>query len=287
MKNLYFAATAIIILALGCGKYETQYDGPYNPGEVVTPPRTYDLVYVQGGKIKMANEFLSYFKTITVPETNVKYVSISPNHTKLAYKEASGSIIVIDSSGNNRVVVPNSSSAVDFAWFDNDVLYYANISGQLSFYGGSLNVHTTTLKKSSSDIRLHACAILPDLSLVFITTTSTGQIYLVRDKPTGTDRSDYLSASIQFSRLKVYSEGFNTHGSFSFISTGTSTYRTFIYGNTNSINSSWEDGLFKGDEYDKNFEWDGSSNQLSATVDGNFYIYDLVSSDGVVTDLDF
>jgi hypothetical protein len=126
-------ALFICVLLNACVEYKTQYEGPYTDGQPVAI--SYEIVFVENGALRMANPSLSRVKTL-LPPSNISKASINFRHDRIAYKTATGNILVVDTTGIAIASVPNSSNVIWFDWHaNNETLYMLNPNNTLSFYG--------------------------------------------------------------------------------------------------------------------------------------------------------
>lgn len=142
MRYIFFALF-LVLLFNACVEYQTQYEGPYTDGQAVAI--TYEIVFVHNGALRMANQSLSRVKTL-VPSSNISQASINFRHDRIAYKTATGNILVVDTAGTTIATVPNSSNVIWFDWHaNNETLYMLNPNNTLSFFGPPIQVATTNL----------------------------------------------------------------------------------------------------------------------------------------------
>jgi hypothetical protein len=138
-----FFALFLVLLFNACVEYQTQYEGPYSDGQPIAI--TYEIVFVHNGALRMANQSLSRVKTL-VPSSNISQASINFRHDRIAYKTATGNILVVDTAGTTIATVPNSSNVIWFDWHaNNETLYMLNPNNTLSFFGPPIQVATTNL----------------------------------------------------------------------------------------------------------------------------------------------
>jgi hypothetical protein len=138
-----FFALFLVLLFNACVEYQTQYEGPYSDGQSVAV--TYEIVFVENGALRMANQSLSRVKTL-LPSSNISKASINYRHDRIAYKTATGNILVVDTAGTAIATVPNSNNVIWFDWHaNNETLYMLNPNNTLSFYGPPIQVATTNL----------------------------------------------------------------------------------------------------------------------------------------------
>lgn len=162
-------ALFIGLLISACSEYQTQYEGPYVDGQAAAV--TYEILFVENGTLRMANENLTRVKTLRTSSTVAK-ASINFSHDRIAYKPTVGTIVVMDTSGNVVGNVPNSSSVVWFDWHpNNQTLYMLNANNILSFYGPSVTVATTNLSSrlpiyGGSKLEIQSVAIMANGNVV-------------------------------------------------------------------------------------------------------------------------
>jgi hypothetical protein len=160
--------TAALFLFSGCYKYEVQFEGPYSDEEnSSTLEANWEILFVQNGLLKLTDAQLRFVKTMT-GINNVELASINYAHDKIAYKTPGNNVVVIDTSGQQLEIVPNSASV---SWFDfhaNDATIYMLENNQLRFHGPAIQVDQTNLTAT-----LPFPAINPQIGGVAVTQNGT------------------------------------------------------------------------------------------------------------------
>ncbi len=115
----------LILFSTACFKYDTQFDGPYKDGDETTVELPKEVVYVAGGNVYLANEFVRDSIKIDNSGT-VEVASINNDHSKVLFKRPGQNIMIYDIAAENVIgEVPNSETA---NWFDyhknNQTVYY-------------------------------------------------------------------------------------------------------------------------------------------------------------------
>jgi hypothetical protein len=291
MKYLSFCIA--IVLIQSCAKYETQYSGHYDTINALPPPTIiYELVFVQDGELKIATR--GFEQTKVVPSlSNVQYASINAAHDKIAYKTSSGSIIIVDTIGNNPQIVPNSLGAVDFGWDANsDVFYYVNAGGTLSFFGGTIDVPTTNLHNYIlGNNSIQSVQILPNNDIIAIVASTSGYRYLYWDKKTGGDVQMTLRNNTSYIRSRAFipTSGTNLLNGALNYAASSNIYRydnfTILASGLFNSTSTSNYGLMRNKQSDS-FYWDWNNDKLTAYFDSG-YNYFYINSSSNITDIDF
>lgn len=147
MKNIYLLSSLIITFLWtfsACTKYEPIYGVA---GHVDNKPLTLknDLVYIYKNDIYMTNEIFSSHKRLTTSSTSTKtHVAFSPKHDKVAYLNANGTPVVIDTSGNQLEVLTSYTGVKDLKWHANNgnpTLYFL-VNNTIVFHGSSLSINS-------------------------------------------------------------------------------------------------------------------------------------------------
>lgn len=168
-NGLLALLAAITLLFNACDKYETQFEGPYEDpaGAVPNATVTYEVTYVQGGALYMANRGLSSKKQITVNGT-VLQASINYSHDRIAYKTSTGGITIIDTAGVQVGTVPNSTNVKWFDWHaNNQTLYLLRNDNSLGQFGPTVTLATTNVENAlpfipALDVQINSVAVQPD-----------------------------------------------------------------------------------------------------------------------------
>lgn len=156
----------LLVFLGGCVEYKTQYEGPYQDG--ASAAVTYEILFVENGVMRMANQNLSRVKTLPTA-SNVVKASINYRHDRIAFKTATGNIMVIDTAGQTLATVTNSNNVLWFDWHtNNETLYMLNPNNTLSFYGPTISVATAN---PASRIPGY-----PNLSIKTVAITSNGTV---------------------------------------------------------------------------------------------------------------
>lgn len=128
MKNIFYAIILFLGISssLGCFNYETQFEGPYSVDDPILDPEIpRELVYVSGGSVYLANQFVQD-SVIIDNSGEVQIASINPSHTDILFKR-SGENIQIYNIEEERVTGEIAGS-VNAIWFDyhsnNETIYY-------------------------------------------------------------------------------------------------------------------------------------------------------------------
>ena len=172
MKNLFKISVVIFLVGmLGCEKYKTQFEGPYsdatNPS---TKPISYEIVFCKEGRLFMADKYVHFTKQFSIVQP-IKKVSINDAHDRIAYKTSSGSITIIDTTGAEISVVPNSKTVEWFDFHANNQTLYMLENKKLTFFGPPVAVAATDLESAlpwlSNDVQIPTAAVAADGSVVF------------------------------------------------------------------------------------------------------------------------
>lgn len=163
---------ACLFFCAGCTAYETQYEGPYTDGDNVNTSVNYEILFVENGILKFATPNLTKVKTLPAG-ANITKASINYRHDRIAFKTATGNIIVTDTALSTMIILPNTSGVLWFDWHaNNQTLYMLNANSTLSFYGPTITVATTNLRTGlpgyfTNDLGIKTVAITPAGTVVF------------------------------------------------------------------------------------------------------------------------
>ncbi len=150
MKNIFYTVLMLSVLigSLGCYDYETQFEGPYSQdSEFIEPELPRELVYISGGNVYLANQFVT--DSIIIDNSGeVARASINYEHSNVLFKRT-GENIQIYNIEEERVTGEVAGS-IDATWFD----YHAN--NETIYYLIGDNLHTQgpeLLSENPKDLR--------------------------------------------------------------------------------------------------------------------------------------
>jgi hypothetical protein len=143
MNKLYLASLiGFFILGItACSKYDPIY-GVAGNTTVEGPALTKDLVYIFDNDIYLTNVILTEEKRLTFsPNSTKTHIALSPNHDRVAYLDANGTPVIIDTLGNPIETLPYSN-VKDMKYHANNgnpILYMLR-NNIILFYPSSLNI---------------------------------------------------------------------------------------------------------------------------------------------------
>ena len=287
--------TATLFLFSACTKYETQFEGPYEDGPAGVSPTVkyfYDIACVQGGSLYLVDRLLRGAKKMPVSGT-VKSAAINYSHDRIAWKTASGDIAILDSTGVQLEVVPNSATVKWFDWHPNNrTLYMLFSDNKIKTHGNAVTLATNNA----------------DASVPFFGNTTITSIALRSDGSTLIGYSVYDGLNYQNGIYTVYAPG---SGANSFVNTFyriPSRIRLSAQGVTAAVTTTDISG-FNPESFEYAFGSGNLNNSIGSGVgilainpeaskslmvtNGNTNIYDpykgkwFTPGTGVITDLDW
>jgi hypothetical protein len=168
-KLLFYGCLLAFLIISSCKKYETQFEGPYNPNTETKTVRP--IAFVINGNVRLIDVPLTAIKTL-VFSAPIRFASINAGSDKLAVKSTSSDITIADTSGKVVATVPNTLTITNFDWHaNNETLYYLD-NFTLKFYGKSINIaisdFTNIFPTNALSKKVYAVNILADGSVLFI-----------------------------------------------------------------------------------------------------------------------
>ncbi|MEL6865793.1 MAG: hypothetical protein AAFP19_15315 [Bacteroidota bacterium] len=175
MKNLIkFTFLLLLIHCWACGKYEVQYEGPYDPeaqqgGNTVED--TAVVAFIASGNLFVSPRALLNYKVIDNSGT-VTHVAMSDDHSKLAYKRRNEEIRLYNLEEEEVTASVSNTANVD--WFDwhanNETLYFLE-DGIISTFGPSIPIAVTDLNDvgwvATSGKYINSVAITEDGAVIW------------------------------------------------------------------------------------------------------------------------
>ncbi|MDC0230800.1 hypothetical protein OAK19_02450 [Aureispira] len=134
--------TNVLFSFFACSKYDPIY-GVAGQGNLVPLELNKDLTYIHDNDIYLVNQILTEKKQLTFSPFSTKTnVALSPEHDKIAYLNANGSPVIIDTSGNQIDILNQYSNVKDIHWHYNNgnpTLYFL-VNNSIEFYGPNLSI---------------------------------------------------------------------------------------------------------------------------------------------------
>lgn len=144
MKYLYlYTFAALLLLGINsCTKYEPIYG--VAGGSTIEPIKLKkDLVYIHRNDIYLVNEILSDRKRLSnSPSSTKTQVALSPQHDKIAYLNANGTPVIIDTLGVQIDILTQYNNVTDLFWHKNsgNPTLVVLVNNAIEFYGPSLAI---------------------------------------------------------------------------------------------------------------------------------------------------
>ena len=140
MKKYLIALIALALTAGACKK-ENPYVDPVPPA----PPLTANNVaFIWNNDVYFMSNIRGSATRITNTGTVKTMVRVSHDHTKFAYKNANGTIEIVDASGNITATLTQFTYVDDFIWSADDATLYILSTNQIQYYGPSMGLPAIT-----------------------------------------------------------------------------------------------------------------------------------------------
>lgn len=143
MRN--FLVYTILLLVVGCKKYEQQFGTSTNDTTDNGASR-WEVVYsTNSGVFLLDGAFTKERKIANLSgflPTDASRVAISNDGTKVAYTDANGMPIIVDTLGNILHQLSQYSDVMDLGWAGNDSTLYILTNNQVFFFGPALDLPT-------------------------------------------------------------------------------------------------------------------------------------------------
>jgi hypothetical protein len=201
MKKIISRLTFLLLISLcmgACKTYEVQFEGLYDDNKSAdTKTISYQIVYVQSGKLYMTDPTLTNVKSFPSLPSGITTAMVSPNFDKIAYKIGNGNISIFDIAGNSILTLDGTSTATSFDWHENNqTLYYIDNTYNMRFYGPSVKAALTNFNTIfpafSVEKRLYPVVLLGDGTVIYARSYHDGWNYnrkLVRKPISGSETS--------------------------------------------------------------------------------------------------
>ncbi len=161
----------ILFSIFACSKYEPIY-GVAGHGVIEPLQLNKDLTYIHDNDVYLANEILTENKQLTFSPSSTKtHVALSPEHDKIAYLNADGSPVIIDTSGNQLDILSQYTNVKDIHWHANNgnpTLYFL-VDNTIVFHGPVLSIPTDPFSYVfPSDTTINSLIIQSKISLLIL-----------------------------------------------------------------------------------------------------------------------
>ncbi|MCY7327554.1 MAG: hypothetical protein LH618_03300 [Saprospiraceae bacterium] len=171
MKKLLLAITALLLLAVGCYHYDTQFEGPYEDGDQPAAFHSaYEILTVEDGQIHLYHRLFRYNKILANLPPGIEKAAINHAHDRIAYQVPGDNIVIADTAGLTLAKVNSSAGAQWFDWHPNDRSLCVLTNFQLSIWGDPLTPAATNLSSlfplGSSEWEMHCATVTADGSVV-------------------------------------------------------------------------------------------------------------------------
>lgn len=167
MKKIYFISLAFLLL-VGC-----QTDNPFLSDEVIAeffarkvPKPVEHVVVIVDNDIYYFRNFDSIPRRITSSPTEKKtHIKISNDHQKIAYLNASGNPVIIDTTGNVLATLSQFNSIKQMDWSNDGATLYMLINNDIQFYGPAMDIPEIDIEHSQQVL---SAAITKNNDLIYI-----------------------------------------------------------------------------------------------------------------------
>ncbi len=144
----YTLTLAAVLLHSSCSKYDPIYGVVGNEVQGTAELRK-NFVYIYDNEVYLCNQILSNQTKLTnnsnssnSPFTTKTHVALSPNIDKIAYLDAYGTPVIIDTDGNQLDRLTQYSNVKDIGWHFNNgnPTLFLLVNNTIAFWGQSLDL---------------------------------------------------------------------------------------------------------------------------------------------------
>jgi hypothetical protein len=143
MKNLvYILLSVLIISVIGCKKDPYPYISLSDVKKIdsLVHPAIKNAAFIYQNNIYYIADFIKPVTQITTNGSAARFVKISHDHSKFAYLNSSGIIVIVDDKGNVITTLSQYTLVKCFDWSADDKTLYILNNNSMVYYGPSLNL---------------------------------------------------------------------------------------------------------------------------------------------------
>ncbi|SEO45131.1 MULTISPECIES: hypothetical protein [unclassified Mucilaginibacter] len=143
MKNIYLVFIALLITAVtSCQKDVNPYITKAQVDKIdsIRHPAIKNVAFIYNNEVYFLADFTSKPQKITNNGSTKKFIRMSHDHTKFAYKNLAGSIDIVDKTGKLLASLTQYNDIRNFDWSADDKTLYIINSDNVAFYGPAMKV---------------------------------------------------------------------------------------------------------------------------------------------------
>ncbi|MGZ3890534.1 MAG: hypothetical protein ACXVI9_08530 [Mucilaginibacter sp.] len=150
--------------------------GPYpyiTPEEVkkidsVAHPAIKNVAFIYKNNIYYVADMTKTATQITTNGSAARFVKMSHDHTKFAYENAAGTIIVVDNKGAVIATLSQYTKVSSFDWSKDDKTLYILNNSTLVYYGPAMNLPSITYPGISGNGNATCASVSPNGDLAYV-----------------------------------------------------------------------------------------------------------------------
>ncbi len=143
MKNIYLGFIALLLTTLtACEKVSNPYITKAEVDKIDSArhPAIKNVAFIYNNEVYFLADFAGKPQQITSNGSTKRFIKMSHDHTKFAYRNAAGSLDIVDKTGKLLASLTQYNDIRNFDWSaDDKTLYIINGDG-VQFYGPAMNV---------------------------------------------------------------------------------------------------------------------------------------------------
>lgn len=171
MKKIYYGLTCLVILlASSCQK------GPYpyitldqvKKIDSVDHPAIKNVAFIYKGNVYYVADMTKAPTQITTNGSAARFIKMSHDHTKFAFENASGIIVVVDNTGTVITTLSQYTKVSSFDWSADDKTLYILNNSALVYYGPAMNLPSITYPGISGTGNATCASVSPNGDLAYV-----------------------------------------------------------------------------------------------------------------------
>jgi hypothetical protein len=170
MKKIYYLFSIIILLAAACQKDPYPYITLQQAKQIdsLVHPAIKNVAFIYKGNIYYAADMTKPAAQITTSESAARFVKMSHDHTKFAYENVSGIIVVVDNKGTVITTLSQYTKVSSFDWSADDKTLYILNNSTLVYYGPAMNLPPITYPGISGTGNATCASVSPNGDLAYV-----------------------------------------------------------------------------------------------------------------------
>lgn len=171
MKKIYQGFfVAIVLIAFGCQKGPYPYITLKQAKQIdsLVHPGIKNVAFIYKNNIYYAADISKPATQITTNGSAARFVKMSHDHTKFAFENSSGIIVVVDNKGTVITTLSQYTKVSSFDWSNDDKTLYILNNSTLVYYGPAMNLPQITYPGISGTGNATCASVSPNGDLAYV-----------------------------------------------------------------------------------------------------------------------